>query len=235
MSILIQAAARWLYPPTCLLCGAPGSEGMDLCPGCLADLPRNRPACPRCALPLPPGGVAGCPCGRCQRRPPPFDRCQAPFLYGPPLDGLITGLKYGARLAHARVLGELLARHVEMARPPDLLIPVPLHPRRLRERGFNQALEMARVVARRAALRLAPATCMRVRDTPHQTGLEARVRRRNLRGAFVAAPRVRGLRLAVIDDVVTTGATAEAVTLACRRAGAAGVEVWAAARTPPPG
>ena len=227
-----MSLSRWLFPPTCLLCGAPGHEELDLCPGCLGDLRRNHPACPRCALPLPTDAPAGIPCGRCQRRPPPYDRCLAPFLYASPLDGLITDLKYGGRLAAARVLGALLAREMDAEGLPDLLVPVPLHPRRLRERGFNQALEVARVLASEKGLRLDPRVCARVRDTPHQTGLDARTRRRNLRGAFVAAPRVRGLRLALVDDVVTTGATAEALAQTCRRAGVARVEVWALARTP---
>ena len=164
--------AAWLgrlehlvLPPTCLLCGAAGAAGLDLCAGCLRDLPRNRTACPRCATPLPLGGTGAC--ARCRAQPPDFDRAFVPFRYQPPVDFLITRLKFGGRLTCARLLGELFAAALaERSDPlPDCIAPVPLHPRRLRERGFNQALELARAAARRCGIPLWINGLRRVRHT----------------------------------------------------------------------
>lgn len=224
-----------LFPPTCLLCGAPGSaSGCDLCAGCAADLPRNLDACPRCALPfdgpLPPGVL----CGRCQRRLPPFDRCLATFRYECVVPSLVVGAKFEGRLDLARLLGQCLVDTVRVAGAewPEVLVPVPLHPARLRARGYNQALEIARVMGRELALPVDPLCCSRVRATPPQTGLDARARRRNLRGAFEAAEPFRWRRLAIVDDVVTTGSTITELAWVLRRAGAERIDVWAVARTP---
>lgn len=220
-----------LLPPRCLLCGDAGAGGRNLCSGCLDDLPWNSPACWRCALPLPSDADAHNLCARCLRRAPPFDSALAALRYEPPLDFLVAGLKYRARLDHARLLGELLVHAVRQtdAPRPELLIPVPLHPRRLRERGFNQALELARPLARALNLPLARRGCRRVRATPRQTDLNARERRGNVRGAF-SAGRVAGRRVAIVDDVVTTGHTVAELARTLRQAGAVHVQVWSAAR-----
>lgn len=222
-----------LYPPRCLLCGARGDGQRDLCAGCAAGLPRAARACPVCALPLP-AEAAETPCGRCQRHPPPFAAMRAALLYAPPVDRLVQGLKFGGRLSHARLLGELLAEHLAgcVGPRPELLVPVPLHPRRQRARGFNQALELARPVARQLGLELVPAACRRRRDTAAQSDLDAATRRRNVRGAFAVDAAVAGRRVALLDDVVTTGHTVGALARALAAAGAARVEVWCVARAP---
>jgi ComF family protein len=224
-----------LFPPTCLLCGAPGRGDLDLCPACRDDLPHNRHACPRCALPLPATAPVGTLCGACQRRPPVYDRCLAPLRYQGAAPHLITGLKFHARMACARLLGELLVGGVAEAAValPECLVPVPLHPARLRERGFNQALEIARIPARRLGLPLDLHTCVRQVATAPQSGLPAKARRRNLRGAFalIRPPEVR--HLALVDDVVTTGSTVQELARTLKRAGVARVDVWAVAKTPP--
>jgi ComF family protein len=145
-------------------------------------------------------------------------------------------LKYQGRLDAARVLGQLLAEALTDARAarPEHVIAVPLHRERLRERGFNQALELARPISRALNVSLLPAAVARVRPTVSQSGLNARARRRNLRGAFVARVDLRGRRVAVVDDVVTTGSTVAAVTRSLKKAGAAHVEIWALARAPAP-
>jgi len=228
---LLRGLLDWLLPPACALCGATGAL---LCAPCLAELPALGPACRRCALPLPgdPGGL----CGPCLRRPPPFEALTAPFAYAPPLDRLLQALKYRGRLELARPLGERLAESwLEAAPPPDLLLPVPLHPRRLRRRGFNQALELARSAARRGGIPLAPDLLRRVQDTPPQAALDARARRANVRGAFALAAGLGGARrVALVDDVVTTGHTVSELARLLRRAGAEEVQVWAAARALPP-
>ena len=223
-----------LLPPTCALCGAPGAGGRDLCTGCAAALPYNRHVCPRCALPVAIPLTADTLCGTCQRRPPPFARAIAAFRYETPIPTLMGGIKFHGRLNHARLLGQLLADAIQEYAPPmpQVLIPVPLHPARLAARGFNQSLEIARVVARVLDLPVASHCCRRVRRTPPQTGLDEPARRRNIRGAFVAQPPLPWRHVVILDDVVTTGSTVGELALALRRAGAESVAVWAVARTP---
>lgn len=217
-----------LLPPTCVLCGAPGEAGLNLCSGCRPDLQAIGTACRRCGIPLASGAV----CGECLQRPPPFAGAVVPWHYAPPLDRLIQDLKFGARLALAGTLGALLADEVVRrgAALPDCLIPVPLHPARLRRRGFNQALELARPVAERLGVPVAGDACRRVRATDVQSTLDAAERRRNLRGAFAARWTVPPARVAIVDDVMSTGSTAAELATALRRSGVAEVEVWALAR-----
>lgn len=216
-------------PGRCLLCGGPSRE-LDLCRGCQADLPRPVRACPACAQPLATDGT----CGHCQRQPPPFALTRAPWLYAPPLDRLILQLKTPAAPAPARTLGRLLARHIrDRGAPlPALLIPVPLHRRRLRKRGFNQAALLARRLAAELDLPWRADLLVKVRESADQRGLDRRQRRRNLRGCFACSPLPVGCHVALVDDVVTTGATAWEATRTLQQAGAGRVEVWALARTP---
>lgn len=227
----LEIVQRIVYPPTCLLCNGPGSDRRDLCSACFGELPRLGGACSLCARPLAGPGI----CGNCQRTPPPFDAAWAPFRYQDGVAELITGLKFQHRLSHARVLGELMAREAVAAgrRRPDVFVPVPLHPARLRSRGFNQALEIARPVARSFAAPLWWHACVRQRNTLAQTSLSAAQRRANLRDAFRAQRSLTDLSCVVIDDVLTSGSTARALALALKRAGAKGVEIWVCARAAP--
>ena len=231
----LRSASWRLYPPVCLVCGGRGEPGRDLCAGCAGDIRRNRDACACCAEPLPAAAPPGSLCGRCQRSPPAFDLCRAPYLYAPPLDRLLTGLKFNARLAHARLLATLLRDTLGNPGPeaPDRLVPVPLHPARLRERGFNQALELARPLARSLDIPLDPGLLVRTRASAPQSGLQRSLRRANVRGAFAVAHPPAARYVAVIDDVLTTGHTASEIATTLKRAGVARVEVWVVARTPP--
>lgn len=216
-----------LLPPTCLLCGDRGRPGLDLCAGCHADLPVPDAACERCARRLPRTGI----CGACQRSPPPFDAAQAGFEYAPPVDWLVHRFKFGGRLECGRVLSECLARELVYrgAGYPDALVPVPLHRRRLRQRGFDQAMEIARLLSARLGVPLADNRLARCRATEPQSTLEARQRRGNLRGAF----RVSGMvpeNVALVDDVLTTGSTAAECARVLKRAGCRRVSVWVLAR-----
>lgn len=231
---MLVSLVSLLFPPTCILCGAPGVADRDLCAGCAADLPRNLNACARCALPFGGPAPSGTLCGRCQKRLPPFERCLAAFRYEGAVPSLVAGAKYAGRLNQARLLGQCLAGAVsETDGPlPQALVPVPLHPSRLRERGYNQALEIARSAGRELALPLDPGCCARVLATPPQAGLDERARRRNIRGAFSVRGQDLWSHVAVVDDVVTTGSTVAELSLALRRAGVSRVDVWAVARTP---
>lgn len=172
------------------------------------------------------------PCAACFARPRRFDAAFAALRLESPVREAIHALKYGARLDRARLLGELMAEALsDRAEPlPDLLIPMPLHRWRLMRRGFNQAGEIARALARRLNLPVDVRCARRVRATADQIGLDAVQRRRNLRGAFSINRDLAGLSVALIDDVMTTGATFDELARAARRAGAARIEVWAAAR-----
>ncbi len=222
-----------ILPPSCILCGERGQAPvLDLCRDCASDLPLNTHACLRCATPLPgaPGGELIC--GHCLRRPPRFERAIVPFRYAYPLDQLVRAFKYRGILSYGRVLGSLLADHLA-ARPgpgPQLIVPVPLHPSRHRERGFNQADELARPISRRLGIEVADRLCRRVRATADQTELDARTRRRNVRHAFEVTGRLNLPHVAVLDDVLTTGSTASELARVLKRAGARTVEIWAVAR-----
>ena len=229
-----------LLPPHCLLCGARGETLRDLCCACLADLALNRIACARCALPL---AAPAALCGECLQNEPAFDATFAPYLYGHPLDLLLTKLKFGHSLAAGRVLAELWTAALraaltngEIAALPAAVVPVPLHPTRLRERGYNQALELAKPLAREFGVALAPDLLRRTRATAAQSDLDAATRRKNLRGAF-EVDASRGTtplptHVVLLDDVMTTGATLRECARTLKRAGVARVDVWALARAP---
>jgi ComF family protein len=223
---------RVVLPLRCLLCGAAGADARDLCVGCAHDCALNRPCCARCALPL---ETPAALCGECLRREPPFAAAWAPFRYGHPLDLLEMRYKFHGDLAAGRVLAELLVERARIDAParPDLLIAVPLHVSRLRQRGYNQALELAKPLAKALGVALNRDLLLRTKATPAQTGLDARARRRNLRDAFALAgsAAVPG-HVALFDDVMTTGATLRECARTLRQAGVARVDVWALARAP---
>ena len=221
-------AHDWLLPASCVLCGRAGAGGRDLCLGCAAELPYLESSCQRCAIPLPQTGI----CGQCQQNTHSFDSVYAVFDYRPPVAQLIQGLKFNCKLYNARLLGELMAEQLshQGVAVPHVLIPVPLHPVRLRERGFNQALELARPLARVFDLPLAPGCCRRVRSTSAQTGLDAKSRRRNLKGAFELVRQVKVPHVAIVDDVMTTGSTAEILAKTLKQSGVERVDVWLCAR-----
>jgi ComF family protein len=240
--------ARWLnllldavFPADCEACARPLPPGQSacLCAPCRASMTvPPQPLCPTCGVPVAPSAMS-VPCSRCLRHAPAFTTARASALYLPagtglnPLAAAIQALKYRGRRNVARELGALMADRYPFA-PDALLVPVPLHLRRLRRRGFNQALLLARVVARRHTLRLAPRLLVRTRATEVQAGLSATDRRRNLRDAFAlrVPTSLAGRSVVVIDDVLTTGATADACARVLRAAGAHRVDVYTAGRAP---
>ncbi|XOV87125.1 MAG: ComF family protein [Pseudomonadota bacterium] len=217
-----------LLPARCLLCLAPGSHGIDLCRNCKADLPWITCACPRCGLPM---ALPGPACRTCWQAPPPFQQCIAPLRYATPVDRMIQAFKQG-NLLFGHTLAQLITPEVMKGARPDVLVPVPLHPSRRRSRGFNQALEISRVIAADTGIPLDPALCQRIINTPAQRLLNRQQRQKNLRGAFIASTRAAGQHVGLVDDVVTTGATVSEIATTLLRAGATAVSVFALARTP---
>ena len=224
----LESVRDYLLPAVCTLCGSSGVRARDLCPGCAEDLPVDKAACIRCGAPLPIPGI----CGRCQLHPPAFDRTAAAFPYLAPVDAMIKRLKFNGDLHLARLLGSLMADHLGAAGAvlPEVIVPVPLHRRRLRERGFNQALELARPLARRLGVPLDWRHVVRTRATDPQADLPAKLRSGNVKDAFAVAPGFDAQRVAIVDDVMTTGYTVNELAATLRRAGVADISVWVCAR-----
>jgi ComF family protein len=247
----LNIAQFWLLPPTCVLCGKRGLPQLDLCQSCWESLPQLPAVCPGCALPLPltpsdqstplPIDTPHSPlrCGQCLQHGANIHRTVAAFAYTAPISGLISDFKYHRKLAPGRVLSHLLAdklaQHYSPTPLPELLIPVPLHPRRLRERGYNQAALIAGDLSRALAIPMATNVLSRQRLTPPQQGLSAELRKQNLRGAFAmndAKALQRYQRVAVVDDVVTTMSTVREVARVLRASKPElEVHVWCLGRT----
>jgi len=232
VDISIKNAHRWPWPGTCLLCAARAPSGKDFCPACERTLPRTASTCPRCAAHVIATEVEGVPCGECQAHPPAFISARAAFRYASPVDRLIQNLKYHDRLELSRLLGGYLAEHLQTLDDsrPDVVVPVPLHTSRLRERGYNQSLEIARFVAQALELPINWKDAQRTRPTIPQTELSREQRRKNVRGAFLTRDNFAGLSVAIVDDVMTSGHTANALTDSLLRSGAVEVRVWVVAR-----
>lgn len=212
----------------CLACGARACA--SLCDACFHDLPWNDHTCQRCARPLP--DLPGSLCGACTHSRPTFDAAHAAFAYAWPVDRLIQRFKFNADLATGRILAQTLAKYLDLRQipKPDILIPIPLHRARLAERGFNQSGEVARILARSVNAKVAFNHLVRTQATPAQSGLDRAARRRNLRHAFECRGSVSGLHIALVDDVITTGSTAEAAARTLKRADAARIDIYALAR-----
>lgn len=221
-----------LVPSRCLLCDGSVRGLKPLCPGCEHDLPWNHRACRRCALPLPPP-VDTLTCNQCRQQPPLFDAAFCAFRYTAPVDGLLNRYKHGRQLGCGHWLAQALADALQTAGQPlpDCILPVPLHWRRLQVRGFDQALETGKVLSRRLGVPLLHGL-HRQRHTASQQGQSREQRQRNLAGAFRLSQPLHGRTVAVLDDVLTTGSTANEITQVLLAAGVQEVHVWALARTP---
>ena len=234
---------RGLWAPRCLVCTEAAAGPLDLCGRCEAALPWMPPACLGCAMPLGagathPGGGAAAPsrgrlCSACQHDPPPLAETHAAFLYGFPLDRLLPRLKFHRDLAAGRLLARAMVRAFAGCERPAALVPVPLHRARLRERGYNQAQELAHPLGRLLGLPVRTDLLRRRRDTVAQSRLDADARAGNLRDAFEVPTRaVPPPHLVLLDDVMTTGATLHAAAEALLEAGADRVDAWVCARAP---
>lgn len=229
LSNLMFAFLNNLMPPSsCLLCGA-SSRHQAFCDGCAGALPWLPGLhCPLCAMPTLDGG----PCGDCLKAPPAFDATCAAFLYAGTLAQLIPAAKFGARWSILPALAQLMLPALEKHPRPDLIVPLPLHPLRLKERGFNQAQEIASPLARELKVPLENACLIRTRNTEHQARLSEKARKANMRRAFSTIADLDGKHVAIVDDVMTTGTSLDAAARALKQAGASRVDAWVLARTP---
>ena len=227
-----------IAPCYCMVCGLPSRRSIALCQACELEIARNSPACPRCAVPL---AIPAPLCGHCQVSPPAFQHTIAPHLYTGPLSTAIKAMKFNGDLSLLAALAHLLAgdiaRELAHTASPDYLVPMPLHWWRRWRRGFNQAELLAQVLCQHPQLssynlQVAAQLCRRTRATRPQAGLGAVERAGNMQNTMYCPGSLDGLHLAIIDDVMTTGASANALTSVLLAAGAARVDVWCCARTP---
>lgn len=227
----------FFLPRHCIMCGLPSGDS-NLCPPCRADLPVTGDCCTRCGLLLP--GTKEALCGACLQRPPLWDGVVAALDYRFPVDTLVHSFKFRRNMASGEVLAEELSHTLENKRvneqSPRVIVPVPLHRTRHAARTFNQSELIARHLGRQLGIPVDCTLLSRVRRTHAQSGLDARSRRRNTRGAFHCHPGRLGNvnHVALVDDVMTTGATLEACTRELKRCGAGKVSIWVVARAPPP-
>jgi len=217
-----------IYPRCCHLCGSRTLSPTNLCTGCLCDLPWIQHACISCGLPL----AHALRCGACQRSRSAFSRTIAALRYARPVDRLVHAMKYRYRLDAATTLGQILAAYIQErgAARPECLIPVPLHRKRLRERGFNQALELSLTVASCLDIPVDYRSVIRCVDTKPQAELNMAQRRRNVRGAFQVQRPVASRHVAIVDDVMTSGNTCESLAKALLATGVRRIDVWVVAR-----
>ena len=226
----LKQASQFIFKQNCLLCTANNANAIGLCAACLKDLPWHpASSCPQCGL------VSSYQvCGSCLRSPPDFDATFAIYLYTYPVDAMMHGYKYGSHLNLSRTFGQLLLQKTQANRV-DLIMPMPMHPTRLKQRGFNQALEIAKVLAKDNACKLDYKTVIRQTLTPPQASLPLKQRVKNIKGAFsvVNVNPLIGKRIAIVDDVMTTGASLNELAKTLKQAGASHVECWVIARTLP--
>ncbi len=221
-----------LFKQKCLLCDAnidalqPNIH--EACMACLNDLPWHpKTSCPQCGL-----SSSGQLCGSCISSPPDFDATHAVFLYDFPIDAMMQRYKYGNMLSLCAFFGALLSEKVDME-TVDLIIPMPMHPARIKERGFNQALEIAKVLVKNYKGKLDYKSAIRQKLTPPQTSLPLKERVKNIKEAFAVNADLAGKRIAIVDDVMTTGASLNELAKILKKAGASHVECWVIARTLP--
>ncbi len=216
-----------LLPVSCGLCNAATGSHLPLCQPCLNELPVLSTACNSCALPVATAGS----CGKCQQHPPACEQTEALFLYQEPLSQLVQQFKFSRKLEYGCLFSSLMAKKIlSLSDKPDVIIPVPLHSSRLRSRGFNQSWEIARQLSRISGIKASHKFCQRIKKTPLQTGLKASERKRNLRQAFSITENVRDLHICIVDDVMTTGSTLEAIASELKSAGAERVSGLVVAR-----
>lgn len=235
--MFIKKLASWLLPGICILCQHLSAREQDLCLSCLNDLPFAHSACHVCGMGL--GEITGeLTCGQCLQKPPPYEATFALFEYKVPINNLLLELKFNQKLINARILGELMAEKIinvwyKTRSLPNIIIPIPLHAKRLTERGYNQAIEIARPIAKLCQIPLHVSTCHRIKPTAPQAILSAKERENNIKDAFISDISWNNFSIAVIDDVMTTGNTMREFCQLLKHKGAKRIDIWCCARSQP--
>lgn len=225
-----------IFQSPCVLCGDRGVDGRALCQACQYELPYSclKDVCAGCALPIHTSVVTGgiLYCGRCQNKPPLWSHCLSTFNYTEPVSWLVQALKFNEKLSFAPLLGGLMADTIAMQShsKPELIIPVPLHRHRLRERGFNQALELARPIAKKLDIPLDFQSTCRLKATAEQSSLSASRRMDNVKGVFQYCGDNRVKHVAIVDDVMTTASTVHELSMTLKASGVEQIQIWVCAR-----
>ena len=232
-SVFINRISGILYPSICLLCDQAGQKGLDLCEQCYTRLPWNHTCCQRCALPLPSGNAPLC--GACSNKKLFFDYTYSPFLYKDFIQEAITQFKFNQKINYGKLLANLIGQSIEKENLeiPDVIIAVPLHKKRIKSRGFNQSLEIAKLLGKRFNTKVLLNAVKRVRETQAQMELPAKQRVRNVKNAFGLNNNkfdFKNKHVVIVDDVMTTGSTVNEVAKCVRYAGANKVGIWCVAR-----
>ncbi len=236
-----------LFPSRCILCrqtvsGSAGSDPVvnkhvEICSECCKSLPLNKPCCMSCALPLAEDINEKVLCGRCIKKPPTFDYCYGLFRYEDKIISLVHQLKFAEKISYARSIGEMLflrlQAEIQLSKEkPECLLPVPLHKARLRQRGFNQSIEIARIIAKKLEIPIEYDAVVRQRKTTTQTGLNAKQRQQNIKGAFSIAGEIKYKHVLIVDDVMTTGSTVNELARVLKKNKVERVGVLSIARAP---
>ncbi|WP_338070349.1 ComF family protein [Bathymodiolus platifrons methanotrophic gill symbiont] len=220
-----------LLPASCILCGNRGMQDMGLCQPCYNGLLTVKSHCFCCAKQFESDSSNLQLCGDCQKNPPAFDRTYAPFAHQGAIRYLINQCKFNGAYKNSRLLGLLLGKHLtNNAELPELIIPVPLHPKRYQQRGFNQTLEIAKIIAQQHSIPIDNACCLHIKNTPHQISLTGKQRHKNIKNAFQMEARPNAEHIAILHDVMTTGATANELAKTIKATGVNRVDVWVCAR-----
>jgi ComF family protein len=224
----LKVAQSRLYPYTCFICDKPGHNGLDLCNACLQNLHSNQHSCLTCDIELASNNVT---CGRCLKTTPYFDKITSLYRYEGIAQFLIQSLKFQAKHSAARIMGTLMAAEFKfLETKPDALIAVPLHAKRLKERGFNQSEQIAQHIHQTLGIPLLSHALKRTVNTASQSSLNTHQRRKNIKGAFDYRVQANIQRVAIIDDVATTGSTVNEIAKTLKKSGVERIEVWVFAR-----
>jgi len=224
---MIDRFINAILPARCLVCRQPAQDGLALCTTCHGRLPHNDTACTRCARPL---ADAGMVCGHCQQYPPHYDQAISALRYKDEARQLILGLKFQEKLRNARLLAKLFHAQLQNNSLPEVMIPVPLHPKRLRERGYNQALELAKELRKLTDIPVDSQSTRRSRYTERQADTPLKDKKGNVKNAFEIVTRPSASHVVIIDDVMTSGHTVDEFARALKKAGIDKVDVWVMAR-----
>jgi len=230
---LAQKLISNLFPCRCIFCQRTVKQSFEICPDCYQALPHNEVCCVRCALPLAEDINNSVLCGRCIQKTPAFDYAHSLFRYEDDVIGLVHQLKFGEKIGFSRSIGEMLLMELHKTNEkPDCLLPVSLHKSRLRQRGFNQSIEISRVLAKNLAIPIEHTAVVRQRSTAAQSGLNEKQRLKNIKGAFSVVGTLNYKHVLIIDDVMTTGATVNELAKVLKKNKVERVGVLSIARAP---
>lgn len=233
---MLNFLTRFLFPHNCILCKTDSNQNLDLCADCAKDLPYRESVCPRCGEIIENNAAINIArCGSCLNEELPYQCVCAPFHYQDSVAKLIVDLKFNQKLLYAKLLGTLMASFLENhyigKEKPQLIIPVPLHEKRLKERGFNQALEIARPISKRLRIPIDKYNCLRIKNTVAQSSLKLKERKQNVKKAFFIKKSLNVQYVAIIDDVMTTGNTVKELSQILKNSGIMSVDIWCLTKT----